>query len=57
MKHKLIFIFILFLVTEYLLRTFINQYKYHEVGLFMVFLPLLTASLVSTNFAGKKNLY
>jgi hypothetical protein len=53
MKNKLIFAFILFLVTEYVLRTFVKQFKYHEVGYLIELLPLTIASLVSSLFSRK----
>lgn len=51
MRHFLIFI--LFALTEYILRTFVESYKYHSVGLFLEFLPLLIATLLSGLFFKK----
>ena len=41
---RLLIIFIFFFMTEYILRTFVDLYKYHSVGLFLEFLPLILAS-------------
>lgn len=43
---RLLLIFILFVVVEYALRTFIEPYKYHEVRWFLEFLPLIIATLI-----------
>ncbi|SFB28414.1 hypothetical protein SAMN05660845_2392 [Flavobacterium swingsii] len=53
MKNKLIFAFILFLVTEYILRTFVKQFKYHEVGYLVELLSLIIASFVTSFFSRK----
>ena len=53
MKNKLIFAFFLFLIMEYFLRTFVKQYKYHEVGFLMELLPLTIASIL-TSFLSRK---
>lgn len=42
---KLFLIFIIFFFTEYILRTFVDAYKYHTVGLSLEFLPLIIATL------------
>jgi len=47
---RLFFTYIFFAVTEYFLRTFVKSYKYHEVGLFLEFLPLIIATLISAFF-------
>ncbi|HOZ87498.1 MAG TPA: hypothetical protein PL029_07060 [Bacteroidia bacterium] len=44
---RLFIIFILFFISEYFLRTFVDAYKYHSVGLFLEFLPLIIATVVS----------
>ena len=41
---RILLIFIIFITTEYFLRTFVDAYKYHSVGLFLEFLPLILAS-------------
>jgi hypothetical protein len=41
---RLLVIFIIFFITEYFLLTFVDAYKYHSVGLFLEFLPLILAS-------------
>ncbi len=46
MKKKLIIIFIFFTLVEYAFRTFLNPYKYHEVGLFLEFLPLIISTII-----------
>jgi hypothetical protein len=50
---RLFSIYIFFALTEYILRTFVNAYKYYEVGLFLEFLPLIIASLTSAFFYNK----
>jgi hypothetical protein len=37
----------LFFITEYFLRTFVDAYKYHSVGLFLEFLPLVLSTVAS----------
>ncbi len=44
---RLFSIFILFFITEYVLRTFVDAYKYHSVGLFLEFLPLILATIIA----------
>lgn len=44
---RLILIFLLFFLTEYVLRTFVDAYKYHSVGLFLEFLPLTLSTVVA----------
>jgi hypothetical protein len=41
---RILLIFIIFITTEYFLRTFVDAYKYHSLGLFLEFLPLILAS-------------
>ena len=53
MKKELIFAFILFLVTEFILRTFVKEFKYHEVGYLIELLPLTIATFVTCFFARK----
>ena len=50
MKKRLIFIYIFFFIVEYSLRTFVKSYKYHEVGFFLEFLPLVITSLLVSVF-------
>lgn len=44
---RLFLIFILFFLTEYILRTFVDAYKYHSVGLFLEFLPLIVSTIIA----------
>ena len=44
---RLFLVFILFVLVEYVLRTFMHVYKYHTVGLYMEFLPLVIIAFVS----------
>ena len=41
MKFKYLYPFLAIFVVEYILRTFIKGYKYHEVGLFLEFMPIV----------------
>lgn len=43
---RLFIIFILIIVVEFLLRTYVDAYKYHRVGLFLEFLPLVITAIV-----------
>lgn len=38
---------------EYILRTFVEQYKYHEVGNLMELLPVIISSFVTSFFSRK----
>lgn len=40
-------ILILFAVVEYVFRTFIDVYRYHELGLFLEYLPLVITASIS----------
>jgi len=53
MKAKLIYVYIFFLLIEYVLRTFVELYKYHLDGLLFEFLPLVIASLITSIFYKK----
>ncbi len=53
MKNKLIFAYILFLIVEYVLRTFVKQYKFNEAGFLLELLPLLLATLITSIFSWK----
>ena len=53
MKNNLIYILSFFLILEYALRTFVNSYKYHEVGYLLEFLPLVFATLITSIFYKK----
>ena len=53
MRNKLIFAYIFFLAVEYLLRTFVEQFKYHRIGFLFEFLPIMTATLI-TSFLSRK---
>lgn len=44
---RLLSIFILFFSIEYTLRTFVDSYKYHEVGPLLEILPLIVAVGIS----------
>ena len=55
MKNKLIFAFTYFLIVEYILRTFVEQYKYHVAGNFMEILPLIIGSLI-ISFLSRKTI-
>ena len=43
---RLFLIFLLFVLIEYVLQTFVESYKYHTVGLFLEFLPLIVATVL-----------
>jgi len=43
---RLFLIFLLFFLSEYVLRTFVDPYKYHTTGLFLEFLPLIVATVL-----------
>ena len=53
MKKNFIFAFFLFLIVEYTLRTFVKEYKYHEIGFLMELLPLAIASLTISFYSRK----
>ena len=53
MRNKLIFAYIFFLVVEYFLRTFVEQFKYHSLGFLFEFLPIMTATII-TSFISRK---
>lgn len=42
---RLLIIFLLFFIPEYFLRTFVDAYKFHTVGLFLEFLPVIIATV------------
>lgn len=44
---RLFIIFILFIAVEFIPQTFVNAYKYHTVGLFQAFMPLIITTIVS----------
>ena len=46
-------VYIFFLLIEYVLRTFVELYKYHLGGLLFVFLPLVIASVITSIFYKK----
>jgi hypothetical protein len=43
---RYIAVFILFFATEFLLRTFVDEYKYNEIGLLLEFLPLFFTTII-----------
>jgi hypothetical protein len=43
---RLLIVFTLFFATEYLLKTFVDAYKYNTTGFFLEFLPLFFTSVV-----------
>lgn len=47
MRKSILFTFVLFFITEYFLRTFINDFKYHEVSFLVESLPLLLNSIIA----------
>lgn len=53
MRNKLIFAYIFFLAVEYLLRTYVEQFKYHRIGFLFEFIPIMTATLI-TSFLSRK---
>ena len=53
MRNKLIFAYIFFLAVEYFLRTFVEQFKYHRFVFLIEFLPIMTATLITSFFSRK----
>lgn len=47
---KLFIIFLLFFFTEYILRSYVEAYKYHSIGLFLEFLPLMLDTVLAVLF-------
>lgn len=45
---RLFFVYVLFICTEYIPRTFIEDYKYHTVSLFQEFTPVTIAVVMTT---------
>lgn len=43
---RLLIIFILVITTEYILRTFVDAYKYHTLGIFQEFFPLVILTVI-----------
>ena len=50
MKPKFIYVYLLFLIPEYCFRTFIDSYKYHEVGFALEYLHIAIAVLLASIF-------
>lgn len=46
MRKKLVFAFLLFLSVEYFLRTFVEQFKYHQISFFMESVPIILVTLL-----------
>lgn len=45
---RLFIVFILFLLLEYVLRSYVGEFKLHFLGFFMDFSPLIFTSIIST---------
>ena len=47
---RLFIIYIIFIIPEYFLRTFVDSFKYHTAGVFLQLLPLVLLVAFSTIF-------
>ena len=53
MRNRLIFAYISFLSVEYFLRTFVEQFKYHQIGFLIESIPIIIVTLI-TCFLNRK---